>query len=70
MYGKQNLEEEVADEIEIEKSTTTALKVNNNLIAHWDDFTTAIQQLFVDPVQTLAWIDFSFNELRTISEVR
>jgi hypothetical protein len=54
----------------IERSTTTAIKLNNNLIGHWDDFSSTMHQLFVDPALTLSWIDLSFNELRTINDVR
>lgn len=57
------------DTVSIEKSTTTALKLNNNLLGQWDDFSSTMHQLFVDPALTLAWIDLSFNELRTIDEV-
>ena len=61
----------MADEgVDIEKSNTTALKLNNNLLNQWEGFTSTMHRLFVDPARTLAWIDLSFNDLRSINEVR
>ena len=70
MFG-QNIDDEVAfEEVEVIQSESTALKVNNNMLTTWDFFNDTICRLFVDPVLTLAWIDLSFNDFRTIDEVR
>lgn len=55
--------------IDIQPSDSTALKVNNNMLTDWDDFNSIIHMLFVNPSQTLFWIDMSFNDLRTIDSV-
>lgn len=55
--------------MEIVKSNSTALKVNNNMLTQWVNFRSTLHKLFVDPELTLAWIDLSFNDLRTIDEV-
>ena len=53
----------------IVQSLSPALKVNNNMLNIWEDFSSVIKQLFVDPAQTLGWLDFSFNDFRTIDNV-
>ena len=55
--------------LQIEQSNSTALKVNNNMLKSWEGFWPAIQKLFMEPVLQLQWIDFSFNDLRTIDAV-
>lgn len=57
------------DSVTIEKSASTSLKLNNNMLNQWEDFSSTLHQLFVDPALTLGWIDLSFNDLRTIDEV-
>lgn len=57
------------DAVEIVESEATALKVNNNMLTHWDDFSSTLHKLFVDPARQLGWIDLSFNDLRTIDDV-
>lgn len=52
------------------QSASTALKVNNNMLTHWSDFKSIIDKLFVDSMRTLAWLDLSFNDFRTIDGVR
>ena len=55
--------------LNIVPSESTALKVNNNMLSNWIDFRSTIERIFVDPGQTLSWLDLSFNDLRTIDEV-
>ena len=70
-HSTQTVYDEVseADSMAIVKSNSTSLKLNNNMLANWTDFSSTTHQLFVDPALTLAWIDLSFNDLRTIDEV-
>lgn len=58
------------EEVEVVQSNSTALKVNNNLLTNWDGFADVIHKLFVNPALTLSWIDLSFNDIRTIDEVK
>ena len=39
------------------------------MLSNWIDFRSTIERIFVDPGQTLSWLDLSFNDLRTIDEV-
>ena len=55
--------------LQLEKSTSTALKVNNNMLKSWEEFWPAMERLFVEPALQLQWIDFSFNDLQVIDEV-
>ena len=55
--------------LQLERSNSTALKVNNNMLKSWEAFWPAIQKLFLEPAVQLQWIDFSFNDLRTIDAV-
>ena len=55
--------------LQIEKFPSTALKLNNNILNSWDGFMSTISKLFEDPSTRLGWIDFSFNDLRTIDDV-
>ena len=55
--------------LNLEKSNSTALKANNNMLKSWEGFWPAIERLFVEPAMHLQWIDFSFNDLRTIDAV-
>ena len=57
------------DCLDIVQSYSTALKVNNNMLNLWDDFSKTIHKLFADPAETLAWIDLSFNDFKTIDVV-
>ena len=52
------------------KSKSTSLKLNNNLLSGWDGLRSTLLELFVDPAKTLGWIDLSFNDLKTIDEVK
>ena len=75
LQGVVNLEDELSarssqGSLEVEKFPSTALKVNNNILFSWDGFMSTITQLFEDPATKLGWIDFSFNDLRTIDNVR
>ncbi len=76
LQGVFDLEDELSKSIgssgcsvEVEKFPSTALKVNNNVLLSWDGFMTSIAKLFQDPVSKLGWIDFSFNDLKTIDVV-
>ena len=55
--------------LHLDKSNSTALKVNNNILNSWDGFWMSLEKLFVEPALQLQWIDFSFNDLKTIDEV-
>lgn len=75
LQGAIDLEDELSvgtsqDSIlDVEKYPSTALKVNNNILIVWDGFMSSISKLFEDPTSKLGWIDFSFNDLKTIDEV-
>ncbi len=74
LQGVFDLEDELSTgssggSLEVEKFPSTALKVNNNILLSWDGFMTSIAKLFQDPVSKLGWIDFSFNDLKTIDVV-
>ena len=68
-----DLSEEVIEDsstsLHLDKSNSTALKVNNNILNSWDGFWMSLEKLFVEPALQLHWIDFSFNDLRTIDAV-
>ncbi len=75
LQGAFDLEDELSvgssqDSLDVEKFPSTALKVNNNILVVWDGFMSSICKLFEDPVSKLGWIDFSFNDLKTIDEVK
>ena len=55
--------------LQLEKSNSTALKVNNNMLKLWEGFWPAIERLFVEPAMQLQWIDFSFNDMQVIDDV-
>ena len=61
--------EDSSTSLHLEKSDSTALKVNNNILNSWDGFWMSLEKLFVEPVLQLQWIDFSFNDLKTIDAV-
>nr|XP_002731065.1 PREDICTED: leucine-rich repeat-containing protein 51-like [Saccoglossus kowalevskii] len=46
---------------------TTALKLNNNVIEHWNGFCEVVERLVSKP-EDLSWIDLSFNAFSTIGE--
>ncbi len=74
LKGAFDMEDELSvgssqDSIDVEKFPSTALKVNNNILVVWDGFMSSIFKLFEDPISKLGWIDFSFNDLKTIDEV-
>ena len=68
-----DLSEEVVEDsstsLHLDKSESTALKVNNNILNSWDGFWMSMEKLFVEPALQLQWIDFSFNDLKTIDAV-
>lgn len=68
------LEDELSAEgstesIVVEQSRSMALRVNNNMLGDWENFLPTVCKLFVEPTTRLAWIDLSFNDLRTIDKV-
>ena len=73
MSVQLDLNEEVVEDsstsLHLDKSSSTALKVNNNILNSWDGFWLSLEKLFVEPALQLQWIDFSFNDLRTIDAV-
>ena len=78
MFSRANfiqldLSEEVIEDsntsLHLDKSNSTALKVNNNILNSWDGFWMSLEKLFVEPALQLQWIDFSFNDLKTIDAV-
>eukprot|EP00731_Ephydatia_muelleri_P030996 Em0022g510a len=50
----------------IEKTYTTAFRVNNNLLSDWAGFMDTLEALIVNPAHNLAWLDLSFNDLKSI----
>ena len=68
------LEDELSTEgstesVVVDQSRSMALRVNNNMLGDWENFLPTMCKLFVEPTTRLAWIDFSFNDLRTIDKV-
>ena len=53
----------------VEKTNTTAFRVNNNLLAEWEGFMDTLDALVVNPATNLAWLDLSFNDLKSIDSV-
>ena len=73
-YTQLDLEEE---EMELEDSlvhlplsASTALRVNNNMLTSWEGFWSTLGDLYIDPAATLHWLDVSFNDLRSIDQVK
>jgi hypothetical protein len=54
-------------DVERDKCPTNAIKFNNNGLLNWDGFLDVVDQLCTLPLQ-IAWIDLSFNELRSIPQ--
>lgn len=63
---ENDIESEKGSTIIIEKTNTTAFRVNNNLLSEWDGFMDTLEALIVNPTVNLAWLDLSFNDLKTI----
>ena len=57
------------DTIDISQSSSPALRVNNNMLVDWEEFSDVVGRLLVDPASNLRWLDLSFNDLRTIDSV-
>ncbi len=57
------------DTIDIAKTNTTALKVNNNMLMDWEGLVDTTQRLLVSPTSQLRWLNLSFNDLKTIDSV-
>ncbi len=58
------------DTIDIAKTCTTALRLNNNMIVDWEGLLDSVERLLVAPSANLRWLDLSFNDLKTIDSVR
>ena len=56
-------------DLKIMPSTSTALRLNNNMLNSWEGFSETVGKLFVQHTEHLCWLDLSFNELRTIDDV-
>ena len=56
-------------DLKITPSTSTALRLNNNMLNRWEGFSETVGRLFVQHTEHLCWLDLSFNELRTIDDV-
>ena len=73
VFVQLDLSEEVIEDsstsLHLDKSDSTALKVNNNILNSWEGFWMSLEKLFVEPAVQLQWIDFSFNDLKTIDPV-
>lgn len=40
------------------------------MIGNWEEFLYTVDRLLVDPGSLLQWLDLSFNDLKTIDDVR
>ena len=76
IYTQLVLEDELAADdstdtvdLKIPPSTSTALRLNNNMLSHWEGFGETLSRLFVSHAAHLHWVDLAFNEIRTIDEV-
>ena len=56
-------------DLKIPLSTSTALRLNNNMLSSWDGFGDTMTRLFVEPAAHLCWLDLAFNDIRAIDEV-
>ncbi len=39
------------------------------MLANWEGFWDTINGMFINPTNTLQWIDLSFNDIKTIDQV-
>jgi len=49
------------------KRKTNAIRLSNNVLTEWGNFSTIIEKIVENPMD-LEWIDLSFNDLGTIDE--
>lgn len=53
----------------LEAVKANALRLNNNMLASWEGFLEILDLMIIEPHNNLQWLDFSFNDLKTIDEV-
>jgi len=53
---------------EITKRRTNAVRLSNNVINEWKEFSPTLEKLVVDPYEAIEWIDLSFNDMTTIDK--
>ena len=63
---ENDISSEKGSTVLIEKTNTTAFRVNNNLLSDWGGFMDTLEALIVNPTLNLAWLDLSFNDLKSI----
>jgi len=51
----------------VTKRRTNAIRLSNNVITDWSDFTSTVEKLVENPVD-IEWIDLSFNDLTAIDK--
>ncbi|XP_065058241.1 leucine-rich repeat-containing protein 51-like [Rhopilema esculentum] len=56
-----------SEQVEKKKHDTTAIRLSNNLITEWSDFSQCISDIIIEPFK-LEWIDLSFNDIYTIDK--
>ena len=56
-------------DLKIPQSSSTALRLNNNMLSYWEGFRDTVSRLFVSHSTHLHWLDLAFNEIKTIDEV-
>ena len=53
----------------LEAVKANALRFNNNMLGSWEGFLEILDLMIIEPHNNLQWLDFSFNDLKTIDEV-
>ena len=53
----------------LEAVKANALRLNNNMLASWEGFLEILDLMIIESHNNLQWLDFSFNDLKTIDEV-
>lgn len=53
----------------LEAVKANALRLNNNMLGSWEGFLEILDLMIIEPYNNLQWLDFSFNDLKTIDEV-
>ena len=67
-YYPQTSKQAATDPVMKAKHKTTAIRLSNNLITDWSDFSTTVAEIIEDPSK-LEWIDLSFNDIYNIDKV-
>ena len=55
--------------LDVAATPTSSLKLNNNLLSEWDGFLDTVGKLVAGASASLQWLDFSFNDFKTIDTV-